>query len=105
RGGQLKSQFRYLNEQPFSGEMRFEYLPDDRLFGEARDGLSWQHTHNLGRNTLAQLDYNRVSDDRYFVDLSSQVKQVSVGNLPQDGNVTHGGSWGRAAYSLQARVQ
>ena len=105
RGGQLKSQLRYLNEQPFSGEMRFEYLPDDRLFGESRDGVSWQHTHNLGRNTLAQLDYNRVSDDRYFVDLSSQVKQVSVGNLPQDGNITHGGSWGRAAYSLQARVQ
>jgi LPS-assembly protein len=105
RGGQLKSQLRYLNEQPFTGELRFEYLPDDRLFGESRDGLSWQHTHNLGRNTVAQLDYNKVSDDRYFVDLSSQVKQVSVGNLPQDGNVTHNGAWGRAAYSMQARVQ
>jgi LPS-assembly protein len=105
RGGQLKSQFRYLNEQPFNGEMRFEYLPDDRLAGESREGVSWQHTHNLWRNTVAQLDYNKVSDDRYFVDLSSQVKQVSVGNLPQDGNVTHSGAWGRAAYSMQARVQ
>jgi LPS-assembly protein len=104
RGAQLKSQGRYL-QRTYAGELRFEYLPDDKLAGESREGVSWQHTHNLGRSTLAQLDYNKVSDDRYFVDLSSQVKQVSVGNLPQDGNVTHNGAWGRAAYSLQARVQ
>ena len=104
RGGQLKSELRYL-ERRYAGELRFEYLPDDRLFGDSREGVSWQHTHNWSHNITAQVDYNRVSDDLYFVDLGTRVKQISVGNLPQEATVTHGGSWGRAPYSLQARVQ
>ena len=104
RGQQLKNQFRYLG-RPYAGELKFEYLPEDREFGTSREGVSLQHSHNLPRNTVAQLDYNRVSDNRYFVDLGSQVKQVSVGNLPQDAHLTHSGSLGRAPYSVQARVQ
>jgi LPS-assembly protein len=104
RGFQLKNQLRYL-ERPYAGELKFEYLPDDSVFGASREGVSWQHSHNFPRNVVAQIDYNKVSDDRYFVDLASQVKQVSVGNLPQDGNVTHSGSFGRAPYTVQARLQ
>jgi LPS-assembly protein len=104
RGFQLKNQLRYL-ERPYAGELKFEYLPDDREFGTSREGLSWQHAHTLRPNLSAQVDYNKVSDHRYFVDLASQVKQVSVGNLPQDGYVTQTGSFGRAAYSMQARLQ
>ena len=104
RGAQLKSEARYLNRN-FAGEARLEYLPDDRLFGTSREGVSWQHSHKLPVNTVAQVDYNRVSDDFYFVDLGTRVKQISVGNLPQDVHVTHGGSIGRAPYTLQARLQ
>jgi LPS-assembly protein len=54
----------------------------------------------------AVVDYNKVSDDRYFVDLASQVKQVSVGNLPQDAYVARsGGLPGSGTYSTQVRVQ
>ena len=104
RGFQLKSELRYL-ERPYAGQLMFEYLPDDRLFGDSREGVSWQHRHTFPRSVVAQVDYNRVSDDRYFVDLASQVKQVSVGNLPQDAHLTHGGSLGRAPYTVQARLQ
>jgi LPS-assembly protein len=104
RGYQLKNQFRYL-QRPFTGELRFEYLPDDREFNDSREGVSWQHTHRFPRNTVAQVDYNRVSDDRYFTDLATSVKQLSVGNLPQDAHVTHSGALGRAPYSTQLRVQ
>jgi LPS-assembly protein len=104
RGFQLKNQLRYL-ERPYAGELKFEYLPDDRLFGTSREGVSWQHNHRLPLSTVAQIDYNRVSDDRYFVDLASQVKQLSVGNLPQEGTLTHNANLGRAPYTLQARVQ
>ncbi|HEY5898260.1 MAG TPA: LPS assembly protein LptD, partial [Burkholderiales bacterium] len=83
RGFQLKNHLRYM-QQPYAGEVRYEYLPDDPVFGRTRSGLSWLHTHTLNPGITAQLDYNRVSDERYFVDLASQVKQVSVGNLPQD---------------------
>ena len=88
RGAQLKSDFRYLG-RPYSGELKFEYLPDDPIFGRTRTGTSWQHRQTLRPNLTAQIDYNRVSDERYFVDLASQVKQVSVGNLPQDAYLTH----------------
>jgi len=37
------------------------------------------------------VDFNRVSDDRYFVDLTSQVRQSSIGNLQQDAYVSYAG--------------
>ncbi len=104
RGAQLKTQGRYLDRN-FAGEVKFEYLPDDKEFGDSREGVSLQHTHQFPRSTTLVIDYNRVSDDRYFVDLATQVKQLSVGNLPQEAHLTHGGSFGRAPYSIQARLQ
>src|SRR5437588_6633257 len=105
RGFQLKNHFRYL-ERPYAGELRYEYLPHDPVFGATRTGLSWQHLQTFRPGLTANVDYNKVSDDRYFVDLASQVKQVSVGNLPQDAYVTRTGSLPAAGtYSTQVRVQ
>ena len=115
RGVQLKNQFRYLNPK-FNGQLKLEYLPDDKIFGDTREGVSFQHAHtfftsgqpgvNLGSTSLtANIDYNRVSDDRYFVDLASQVRQVTIGNLPQDAYLTYNGITAGAPYSAQARVQ
>src|SRR2546421_7276597 len=105
RGFQLKNHFRYL-ERPYAGELRYEYLPHDPVFGATRTGLSWQHLQTFRPGLTANVDYNKVSDDRYFVDLASQVKQVSVGNLPQDAYVTRVGSLPAAGtYSTQLRVQ
>ncbi len=104
RGVQLKNQFRYLDAR-YAGEARLELMPEDKEFGRRRTGLSLQHAHSFRPNLTAQLDYNRVSDHRYFIDLASQVRQVSIGNLQQDGYVTYGGNIGALPYSLQARVQ
>ena len=104
RGIQLKNWGRYL--QPgYQGEMRLEYLPDDKVFGATRSGVSWQHAQVFAPNFTGNLDYNKVSDDRYFTDLASQVRVVSIGNLQQDGYVTYSGGVGRFPYSVQARVQ
>jgi LPS-assembly protein len=105
RGEQLKTDFRYLG-RPYAGELKFEYLPDDPIFGRTRTGTSWQHRQTLRPNLTAQIDYNRVSDERYFVDLASQVKQVSVGNLPQDAYLTHNiGLPHGGSLTSQVRVQ
>jgi LPS-assembly protein len=104
RGAQLKSQFRYLSAA-YTGELRLEYLPEDRVFGADRYGVSLQHAHNFLPALSAQVDYNRVSDHRYFVDLSTQVRQASVRNLAQDAYLTYGGALGGIGYGLQARVQ
>ncbi len=104
RGVQLKNWGRYL--QPgYSGEVRLEYLPDDKEFGDRRAGVSWQHAQVFTPSFTGNLDYNRVSDDRYFTDLASQVRVVTIGNLQQDGYVTYNGALGRYPYSAQARVQ
>jgi LPS-assembly protein len=95
RGFQLKNHYRYLG-RPFAGELRYEYLPDDPVFGATRAGTAWIHTQTLRPGTVAQVDYNKVSDDRYFVDLASQVKQVSQGNLPQDFSLSQNSSLGRS---------
>ena len=104
RGVQLKNWGRYLQPN-YSGELRVEYLPDDKEFGASRSGVSWQHAHTFAPNFTGNLDYNRVSDDRYFTDLASQVRVVSIGNLQQDAYLTYSGSLGRFPYSAQARVQ
>jgi LPS-assembly protein len=104
RGFQLKNEFRYL-QRPFTGQLRFEYLPDDSEFGTSREGVSWQHSHTFPYSTVATIDYNRVSDDRYFTDLATSVKQLTVGNLPQEAYAVHSGTLGRAPYSAQLRFQ
>jgi LPS-assembly protein len=105
RGYQLKNELRYL-QRTYAGEVRLEYLPEDRIFNDSREGVSWQHAHTFLPGLTGQVDYNKVSDDRYFVDLASQVKQVSVGNLPQDATLTQTGSFSRhMPYAVQARLQ
>ena len=104
RGLQLKNHGRYL-DRDFNGELRLEYMPEDKEFRDSRTGLSLQHAHAFTPNLSAQLDFNKVSDDRYFVDLASQVRQVSISNLQQDGYLTYSGHLGRFPYSAQARVQ
>jgi LPS-assembly protein len=104
RGTQLKNQFRYMASD-FTGDLRLEYLPDDREFGGSREGVSLQHAHTFRPNLTGTVDYNRVSDDRYFVDLASQVRQVTIGNLPQDAYLTYSASPGGAPINAQARVQ
>ena len=108
RGAQLKTEARYL-QRSYAGELRYEYLPDDKEADRSRQGISWQHAHTLRQNLTANVDYNRVSDDAYFVDLASQVRQVSQRTLPQDAYMTYGSSgssFGLGAGSVvQARVQ
>jgi LPS-assembly protein len=106
RGAQLKTESRYL-QRSYAGELKFEYLPNDQETSRSRRGLSWQHVQTLRPNLTANVDYNRVSDDTYFVDLASQVKQVSVRTLPQDAYLTYGASGlGLGAGStLQTRMQ
>jgi LPS-assembly protein len=105
RGFQLKTETRYLG-RPYGGELRYEYLPDDPVFGKTRSGLTWQHAQTITPTLIGQVDFNKVSDSRYFVDLSSQVRQLSLGNLPQDAYLTKetllGGD---GSFVGQARVQ
>lgn len=104
RGAQLKGHYRYLDPK-YLGELRLEYMPDDKEINKSRTGVSYQHDHRFLPNFTGNLNYNRVSDDRYFVDLSTQVRTVSIGNLPQEGSLNYGGGLLGGSYYVQGKVQ
>jgi len=100
RGLLMNGEFRYL-EPNFHGEMRGEYLPDDRLEEETRYGYAWQHRQNLGYGFSGAFDVQGVSDDEYFLDLSDKISATSQTNLPRDANLFYDGDW----WNANARVQ
>ncbi|HUN69601.1 MAG TPA: LPS assembly protein LptD, partial [Burkholderiales bacterium] len=104
RGEQLKTDFRYL-DRTYKGEFRYDFLPHDNVFGATRTAVSFQHEQRITPQLFGSVDYNKVSDYRYFVDLTTQVKQTSTGILPQQGNLNYGGAIGSTGFYVNTLVQ
>jgi LPS-assembly protein len=105
RGLQLGTEFRYL-EPTYNGETRFEYLPEDRELGRERYGYFIKHGHALPNGWGAVLNINRVSDARYFTDLSTHVAVTSRTTLPNEAVLAKSGLWGDSgSYAFSAMVQ
>lgn len=104
RGEQLKTLYRYLGAS-YGGALRLEYMPEDRVLRESRTGYSLQHEQRFTPALVGRVDMNHVSDDRYFVDLYSQVRQVSTGNLQRDGYLQYTSSILGTGLQMQGRVQ
>lgn len=100
RGTLFNSEVRYL-EPNLSGEVRGEYLPDDRIKDESRYGYSWQHRQVFGHGFSGAFNLQGVSDDTYFTDLSDKISATSQTNLPRDGRLFYDGDW----WNASARVQ
>jgi LPS-assembly protein len=80
RGVQFGGDFRYVNEAyggGYSGKTTVEYLPDDRQAGIDRWGVALNHSQLTANGFSAVINYNRVSDNDYYTDLSSQVTSTS----------------------------
>ena len=104
RGVQLKGDYRYLGSS-YAGNLHLEVLPHDRRFDDSRSGISLQHSQQITPQLLGRIDYNEVSDDQYFADLSSQVRLTSIGVLPREGFLQYRGGVGAFTYGATARVQ
>lgn len=100
RGVLFNGEFRYL-EPGFNGEWRGEWLPDDRVRDDERYGYSLQHRHNFGSGFAGLINYQGVSDDAYFTDLSDKIAATSITNLPREGLLSYDGQW----WAVNARVQ
>lgn len=101
RGVQIGAEARYLDFD-YRGELRGEYLPNDRVTGDSRSLFSFQHSHNLGAGFSAALNLNKVSDDTYFTDLSSRIATTAQTNLLRQGVLSYNpGSW----WNVYANVQ
>ncbi len=105
RGVNLGGEFRYL-EPTYRGQIRADYIPDDKL--RNRERWSYAATHagvfatglagvgNLGYS----LNANRVSDDNYWRDFSSATTSLTQRLLTTDGNV----NWARGNFSAAVRA-
>jgi LPS-assembly protein len=100
RGIQLGSELHYINYN-YSGQARFEYLPNDQLTGTDRSAYAIQHVQTLAPGLTADLNLNGASDDTYFTDLSSKVTMVSQANLLRQGRLIYGASWWSAILMAQ----
>jgi len=101
RGLLLNNEFRYL-QPAYRGEMHVDVLPNDRLAKRTRSHLVLKHVQNLGHGFNAAVDVNRVSDNAYFRDLSTNVTGSSQVNLLREGLLSYGGGWWNSAVRVQS---
>lgn len=96
---QLNNEFRYLNTAYgglYPGEaVRAEFLPGDQLSdGDNRYGISLQHTQKAVNGFSGLINYNKVSDDDYYTDLSSGIASTSTTQLLQQAQLSYSGGVG-----------
>jgi LPS-assembly protein len=83
RGVQLATQARFLQPWAF-GDVRYEILPNDkRADDEDRWALAVGSNLNFRNGLTGLVNYQRVSDDNYFRDLSSRLSIATQVFLPQ----------------------
>ena len=106
RGVQLNNEFRYLNTAlggAYNGALRAELLPDDnQRDGDRRYGISLRHDQKTSNGFTGLINYNKVSDDDYYTDLSSEIASTSQTQLLQQGMLTYGGGgWWNSSINFQ----
>ncbi len=87
RGVQLGGEFRYVLPD-LSGDNRLEYLPNDNVTDRSRWSAALNNTYRLNAQTEAGINFNRVSDDDYFRDLSNLTSITSLTHLNREAWVT-----------------
>jgi LPS-assembly protein len=105
RGIDLAGEFRYL-ENNYRGQMRGNYMPDDKLRdGANRWGIAATHigTFDTGISAIGNVAFaanvNRASDDNYWRDFPRTSPSLTQRLLPTDLNF----SWARNDFYVNAR--
>ncbi|MDD4929094.1 MAG: LPS-assembly protein LptD [Gallionella sp.] len=100
RGVMLGTEFRYL--QPgYAGELRADVLPNDTLTKTNRGRFGLKHNQLFGGGFSGSVNYNRVSDNAYYRDLSNVVNVATQVNLLQDASLSYGAGWWTSTARLQ----
>jgi LPS-assembly protein len=105
RGVGLGTEFRYL-EQSYTGGLRYDLMPYDRLRGRSRWGFTGTHDGTLHSGLQAigdiglNLNLNRVSDNNYWQDFPRASSAFTQRLLSNDGTL----SWGQGPVSLSLRA-
>lgn len=106
RGIAADTEFRYL-ERDYSGQVRLNLMPTDKLRDAKRWGLSSQHSGGIetGIEAVGRIGFglalNRVSDHDYWRDFPRSGLVLTQRVLPSTGTL----SWGKGDFSMTAQVQ
>lgn len=104
RGLNLGSEFRYL-EAEYSGQLRLDYMPSDKLRDSDRWGFAYGHQGTL-KNAYTNsgiglsLNLNRVSDDNYWRDFTRTSTTLTQRLLANDATL----SWSNGDFSNSVRT-
>jgi len=105
RGVDLAGEFRYL-EPTYQGQLRANYLPNDKLRDRDRWSYGLQHTGTLNTGLKAigglgvSLNLNRASDNDFWKDFPVATPSSSQRLLANDANL----SWSRGFFSAAVRT-
>lgn len=82
RGFQLGADTRYIGHN-YMGFARVEYLPNDEQLQRQRYAYQIDHKQNLGFGLFGVLNWNGVSDNNYWQDMTTRLMQMSQVQLPR----------------------
>lgn len=105
RGVNYGGEFRYL-EPSYTGRLRADYMPGDKLRDSDRWGVSYQHFGGIdtGISSIGgiglNLNLNRVSDDDYWRDFPRTTTSLTQRLLANDASL----NWARGSYSATLRT-
>ncbi|MCL7751931.1 LPS-assembly protein LptD [Guyparkeria hydrothermalis] len=94
-GGQVRWLHQFGSEDLGRDQLDFFYLPDDRVEGGSRWSLGLDSSGRVNPDLDYRVDINRVSDDQFFQDFSTNLEQSTTSHLRSDVrlNARPGGGW------------
>ncbi len=120
RGIMMQNELRYIGKNA-TGNLLLEYLPSATSgaipgFTKARPSsappnldryyLSFKHAQNFGYGWKGNFEYNKVSDNYYFLDLAYDVRQTSLANLRQEASLAYQNTlWNDGSINFKATAQ
>ena len=101
RGVILNNEYRFVTDKSI-GQLKTEFLDNDNLYGEMRWASSINYLHNFENGFTGTLDFERVSDNDYFTDLSDNISFTSQTNLSKLFKIEYNGGWWNGTAQVQS---
>ncbi|KTG16968.1 MULTISPECIES: LPS-assembly protein LptD [unclassified Guyparkeria] len=93
-GGQVRWLHRFGEADLGRDQLDFFYLPDDRADGGSRWSLGLDSQGRINPDLDYRVDINRVSDDEFLQDFSTNLDQSTASHLKSDAQLNgRAGSW------------
>ena len=96
RGVLFENELRFL-EPTMRGTLVYNTIPNDRELDRSREQTSIRYEYSSPSGFAGGINYNRVSDDNFFVDFSESILGSSNKVLPQDAFLAYNQAYWNAA--------